>query len=191
MSKKIINFGVFFIASVILIISVINNNSPNIVELEKKFPQEFMEDFTVTKFTETGNLKSKINSKKWSYIAEKKYSELSEPKIKIIKPNNDIWFISANLGKAYHPTINAKVDALFLLGNVLIKRPNENNCIPITMKTKEITYFPNKEQVETKAYVEMFKPGLKITGTGLKGYIDKNEMELLKDVTTIYEKTST
>ena len=149
-----------------------------------------MSNLVVTHFTETGVIKDQIYASYWAYIPALKNSALTNPKMYLNKPNGAKWIIQANYAKAWHITLESKISKLALEKNVIIERLQTNELVPIVMKTEQVSYFPDDEFVETKQYVEMTKPGLFLSGVGLKGYLNKDVMQLLDKVKTNYETTS-
>ena len=155
-----------------------------------KLPQEYMKDVQVTHFTENGKVKDKIKASFWAYLPDKKISEISAPRLSIVKSDNSFWHVNAKYGIASHPTLQSKVTKLELKDNVVVSRPETHEITPITVTTEQMYYYPGNEYVQTDKFVKMIKPGLEITGTGLEGYLDKNWVELQNDVKTTYVSSS-
>lgn len=155
-----------------------------------RIQQEYMHNVVVTHFTETGVIKDQIYANYWAYLPALGHSTLLQPQIHITKPTGAKWLIQAKHGKARHTTLDSKISKLDLDENVIIKRLADNDFIPITMTTEQISYFPETDFVATDKYVEMDKPGFHLTGIGLKGYLNKDTIQLLKEVKTHYEIAS-
>lgn len=155
-----------------------------------KFPQEYMKNVKVTNYTDDGILKDKIDAKFWAYLPKEQISQIVEPRISVIKPDNSVWTVNARYGIANHPSLQSKVEKLELKERVVIIRPEALDIAPIKLTTEQLFYYPEKEYVQTDMFVKMVKPGLQITGTGLEGYLDKNWLELQKNVKTTYISSS-
>lgn len=151
----------------------------------EKHPQEYMAHFFVTVFTEQGFFENKLFAKYWAYQPETKGSTLTKPHLVIYKPDGSLWTIDANRGFIKQPNIGT-LDQIILHDNVVINRPATNAFIPITLETEELSYQPSKEFAETDKYVVMTKPGLKISGIGMRAFLDQSAVELLSDVKTYY-----
>lgn len=149
--------------------------------------QEYMDNLTVTHFNELGAIKDQITASHWEYISSLQYSTLTNPKLFLFKATGAQWIIQAKHAKAWHLTIDSKIDKLELKNQVIMSRLPANNFIPLSMTTEQIFYFPNKDFLETTKYVELKKPGLFLSGIGLKGYLAKDILKLLNNVTTNYE----
>lgn len=154
-----------------------------------KIPQqEYMKDLVVTHYTDTGAIKDQIKAKYWAYLPEKELSTLEQPSLLLFKPNGAEWTVTANDAIAYHKTLDSKISKLDLQKNVQIVRAPTNDFVPVNMHTAQVYYFPDTELVETDKFVEMHKPGVTITGVGLKSDLQKNVVTLLDQVATKYEK---
>ena len=129
----------------------------------KKHPQEYMTHFFVTVFSTEGHLKNKLSANYWAYQPETEGSTLTTPHLVIYKPD--------------------------LHDNVVINRPAKDTIAPLTLETHHLYYQPNKEYAETDQFVVMTKPGLKISGIGMRAFLDKGSVELLRDVKTYYTST--
>jgi len=156
--------------------------------VQYKQPQEYMKHVHVTHFTETGTIKDQIKAKYWAYVPEKEISTLDTPHLIIVKPGEANWTVDAKSGRAHHPTLQSKVEKLELWDSVVVDRAKTKTHEPITVTSEKLIYFPENDYVESDLFVKLIKPGLIVTGIGMHGYLDKNWVELLKDVTTQYER---
>lgn len=151
----------------------------------KKNPQEYMTHFFVTVFTPEGHLKNKLSANYWAYQPETEGSTLTTPHLVIYKPNGSLWTIDADRGFIQQANIGT-LDQIDLHNNVVINRPATGTFVPMTLETDALHYQPNKEYAETDQLVVMTKPGLKISGIGMRAFLDKSSVELLRDVKTSY-----
>jgi LPS export ABC transporter protein LptC len=154
----------------------------------KKNPQEYMTHFFVTVFTTEGLLKNKLSANYWAYQPETEGSTLTTPHLVIYKPDGSLWTINADRGFIKQANIGT-LDQIDLHDNVVINRPAAGTIVPLTLETKDLYYQPNKEYAETDQFVVMTKPGLKISGIGMRAFLDKGSVELLRDVKTYYTST--
>ena len=158
----------------------LHNNTP-----AKKNPQEYMTNFFVSIFSKEGHLKNELSANYWAYQPETEGSTLTMPHLVIYKPDGSLWTIDANRGFIKQANI-ATLDQINLHNNVVISRPASNTIFPITLETPDLYYQPHKEYAETDQCVTMKKPGLKISGIGMRAFLDKGSVELLRDVKTYY-----
>lgn len=160
------------------------HESQNHAFSEKK-PQEYMSDFLVTFFTTEGQLKNKLSAAYWAYQPEKKGSTLTTPHFVVYKPNGSLWTIDANRGFIKQPNIGTW-DQIELYSHVVINRPATGTFVPLRLESEKLYYQPDKEYAETDQLVVMTKPGLKISGIGMRAFLDTHSVELLHDVKTSY-----
>lgn len=151
-------------------------------------PQEYMRHAFVTIFSESGSLKNELSAKYWAYLPDAELSILTLPHLSIYKPDGSIWLIDAKKGRVKQPTIG-NIEQLELQDEVVIERPETKTTIPLKLETTELNYYPKKEFAESEQWVVMNKPGLKMTGVGLRAYLNQGSMELLRDVKTYYTVT--
>ncbi len=148
-------------------------------------PQEYMANAYLTSFEENGNLKEEITANRWAYLSEAKISTLSIPHLIIYKPDGTIWFIDAKKGTLKQPSLGT-IEQIELQENVVIERPGTTTIVPLKLKTEKMSYQPKKQYAESAEPVVMTKPGLKITGTGLRAFLERDKVELLHNVKTFY-----
>ncbi len=165
---------------------------PSQEALEKKNslrrPQEYMTNVFITTFTETGALKNKLSALYWAYLPEKEISTLTKPHLTVFKPDGSFWFIHAATGQIKQPNIGV-IDQITLQQQVVLERPQTTASTAVKLETEELHYQPKKHYAESEKFVTLTKPGLKITGTGLRAFLDQSSVELLRDVKTYYTLT--
>lgn len=186
--KNLFYLSLIIATTLIVANSTISKRNYNINT--KIIPQEYMKNVEVTHFNIEGNIKDKLKAEYWAYLPAEGVSKISTPKMELTKPNNNVWLVSAKYAIAKHKKLDSKITELQLNENVKIERPKKEFSTPIQLTTKQLFYFPQNEYVTTDEFVEMLKPGLQITGTGLNGYLDNNRIELKNDVKTNYISTS-
>ena len=152
--------------------------------LEKK-PQEYMTSAFVTIFTEDGMLKNELSAKYWAYLPAKKKSTFSTPHLTIYKPDGSLWHIDAQKGEALQPSIGT-IEKIILQNEVVLNRPRSVSADPIQVNTEEVDYYPKRQYAENDKFVKMNKPGLTITGIGLRAFLENGAVELLNNVKTSY-----
>lgn len=174
---------------IVLVIALYKANKQR--KIFAKIPQqEYMKDLIVTHYTESGSIKDRIHAKYWAYIPTEQISILEQPQLYVYKPNAAEWIVRSANGIAYHATLESKVLKLDLQNDVYIERLASSNFTPVVMKTSQLFYFPEEELLETDKFVEMTKPGLAISGIGLKSNLQDNLVTLLNKVNTRYVKES-
>jgi LPS export ABC transporter protein LptC len=163
----------------------LQNRATNKAQQQTK-PQEYMAKLTITNFSVLGKPKENLTADYWAFVPSFGMSELKNPKVVLYKPNGDVWHLSANRAKAWHPTLGEKITQLDLMQGVLIERLSDNNATPTKITTNSMQYFPKDETLSSDDYVYMQQPGLLISGQGMSGYLNKNRIELHSNIKTVY-----
>lgn len=151
-------------------------------------PQEYMSKVSVWSFTEEGNLKHYLSADYWAYSPEVAASRLSLPHLTIHKPDHTIWNIDAKRAVVKQPSL-ASIEQVELLETVVLERPATALAAPIKVETQAIRYQPKQSYAETDQFITMTKPDLKITGVGMRAFLENSSVELLRDVKTSYLST--
>jgi LPS export ABC transporter protein LptC len=187
------NFILIFLAllSVALLFYVKSaDHKPRNIHVETK-PQEYMADFFVTLFTEDGLVKNKLSGDYWAYQPETNGSTLKRPHLIVYKPDGSVWIIDAKQAFVKQPNIGT-LDDIVLHNNVVIHRPATGTFVPITLETNALLYQPSKSYAESDELVTLTKPDLKVSGIGMRAFLDKDSVELLHNVKAAYTlKTGT
>lgn len=181
-----INFILIILACIGIIFIVKHENTPlnERFRVDKK-PQEYMTEVFITSYTEEGNLKHKMSADYWAYLPEIEQSTFTKPHLIVYRKDGTIWHIEAKSGKALQPRIGV-VEQIELFEAVNLERKADHNVVPIHLQTSILRYLPKKEYAESEADVLMIKPGLQISGTGMRAFLEQSVVELLQNVKTTY-----
>lgn len=183
-NKLIRNASIFLlVVGIIMAISYYQSKSKLKSSFVSKSAQEYMTGFSVTHFTESGDLKDTLTASSWAYLPDKQYSKLEAPILSIMK-SDGLWHVSANQAYAWHKTLDQKPDKIDLWDNVVIERPEQAQLEPVLISTEKLIYFPEKEDIETDLPISMVKPDLTLTGVGMQGNLNNNFLQLKSEVKT-------
>jgi LPS export ABC transporter protein LptC len=150
-----------------------------------KRPQEYMIKAFVTFYTEEGNLKNQLSADYWAYFPKIQASLLTTPHLTVYKADGTLWKVDAKKGKLQQPTLGS-IEKISLQEKVILERPGTATAMPIKLETEMLDYHPKQQFAEGDQSITLIKPGLKITGIGLRAFLDKGIVELLKNVQTQY-----
>lgn len=148
-------------------------------------PEEYMHQVHLTLFTEEGSLKSTLSAQNWTYLSKLSVSTLTLPKLTVYKPDDTIWLISATSGVTTHETLGS-IEEISLKDNVVLECPATKKAFPLKLETHELQYHPKQQYAHSEQWIQVTKPGITITGRGLRAFIAQNSLELLHDVKTHY-----
>lgn len=172
------------LTGILMLISPFDKKSHNYFRIDKK-PQEYMTRVSVTTYTEEGQLKNELSAHYWAYLPELDTSNLTQPHLTVYKLDGTIWHIDAKEGACTQPTLGA-IENIQLKNEVVLQRQASQNTYPIRLETSALNYQPKKQYAETDQFITMTKPGLTITGVGLRAFIEQGIVELLHNVKTLY-----
>lgn len=163
----------------------LQNHETNKTQHQSK-PQEYMANLTITNYSAYGQPKESLSADYWAFVPNNGRSDLNNPRVIVYKANGDVWRLSAQKAKAWHPTLGDKITKLDMLEHVTLERTADNNAIPTKITSENMQYFPKDEMLTSKDYVHMQQPGLLISGQGMSGFLDKNQIKLHDNITTVY-----
>jgi LPS export ABC transporter protein LptC len=173
----------------LLWITAVPTPSTGSVFQRQQFPQEYLQHFSVTLFASQGSPAEILSAETWSYRPEHKSSYLNAPRLTLYKPQGIQWHISADQGQTLQFTLG-QIEQIDLSGHVCIERSPSQTTPFVRLETTELRYQPQQHYAETAQFVKMTKPGLEITGQGLRAFLETNAVEILHHVQTVYKPTA-
>lgn len=181
----------FFLISLIIIVAWYSiANKPQKKQLDNRpTAQEYMVNLKVSNYDTNGKIKDCTIATYWEFIPNLERSNLIKPHVTVYKPSGTVWHVSSETAYAWHQNISDKIQQLDMLKNVIMEQDAVNNATHTKIETEELFYNPNENTLTTTKYVEMRQPGLKVTGYGMLGQIDKDKVQLHEKVTTVYERS--
>lgn len=148
-------------------------------------PQEYMNGIFIQNYTEKGELKNQLSASYWAYMPEISASIFNNPFLITYRMDGSEWRIRAEEGRAKQPKIGS-IEEVTLSKHVVIERPATTKIQHIRIETEKLRYQPDKDFAESDVLVKMMKPGLLMSGIGLKAYLNQNVVHLLNKVETKY-----
>jgi len=152
-------------------------------------PREYMKEVSVWTFTQTGKPKHHLVADAWVHIPETAVSTVTSPFLIVYKPDETIWKIHSKQGTIRQPVTGNGIEQIELSNTVVLNRPQTPQNVPLKLETEMLRYEPQKQFVETESFVTITRPDLKITGIGMRGFLENSYVELLENVKTFYEST--
>jgi LPS export ABC transporter protein LptC len=151
---------------------------------------EYMSKFKMLVFNEQGILSNEITANYWKFSPNQQYSIIKQPNMTIYKnnKNNEYYYnITANLANIVHESSTNKINFIKLFDNVAVTKKNIHKTNSwINLKTSYLEFNPNTDLANTNKDVIITKPGLLMTGTGMKADLKNNNLELNNNVSTQY-----
>jgi LPS export ABC transporter protein LptC len=130
-----------------------------------------------------GNLENELRSPRMDHYSEGNTTHLAEPSLILYSKRSGVppWYITALHGRAHKGT-----EWIELWDKVKGYRPAEGNQAAITFLTEAATLFPDKKFATTKLPVQAIQGGLVVNGVGMNVDLQKDEIELLSKVKSVY-----
>ncbi len=135
-----------------------------------------MHDITLTQFDETGAIKNFITAATMTHFEKQDRMLIDNPVIVMHKPNKQAWTIRAKTGKSIN-----NMERIDLSDDVYIKQPSGPNNTETIIETQALTVYPEKDFAETKAYIVITQPDVKMQSTGMIADFKTKKFTLLKN----------
>lgn len=171
--------------SITLWLGISKDKNPKLSFTSPLEPQEYMIEAAVWSFTPEGTLKHFLSADYWAYLPNTQSSTLITPHLTVYKPDKSLWKMNAKKAIIQQPTLGS-IERVDLSKNVVLQRTATPILSPIKVETEAICYHPKKEYAETDAFITLTKPDLKVTGVGMRAFLNDSAVELLHNVKTSY-----
>ena len=133
-------------------------------------------------YNKAGQLHSKLEANEMTHYLRHDMSLFTRPKILIYTDDRIPWHIVSNYGRSQQGT-----QKVFLYENVILHQPQEPSHPETTIKTSELTVYPNHSFAETNKKVLINRPGTVIHGKGIEADFKKGVVTLLTKSRGVYE----
>lgn len=115
-----------------------------VVKQNQHKPNVFIYNLHSTSFNKEGKVATKLHTPEMSYNSFKKYSTLESPKITVYKAKTAPWHITASSAEIINGNAIYK-----LIGDVKLHQGQGVKTLAMTIKTPELTIYPDKGIAET------------------------------------------
>jgi lipopolysaccharide export system protein LptC len=139
-------------------------------------------DFTMNALDEQGKLSFAISGPRLARRGEDGSIYVTDPRYTLVDRDGLPW-----LGRSDAAWVDKGGTVMKLQGEVLLERRAEAGVQPATIRTADLTTWPKTGQLETAAPARIEQPGSILRGTGLRGDMNTNVLELLSDVHSTFE----
>ncbi|MFV2057671.1 MAG: LPS export ABC transporter periplasmic protein LptC, partial [Thiohalomonadales bacterium] len=101
-------------------------------------PDYYMNTFITTSFSETGTIEKKLSARRLAHYPYDDRSEFTSVYISTTNPDNTIWELTAEKGKAFSST-----NAIHLQGDINISEASKSSSLNVQTETLDIDYKKN------------------------------------------------
>ncbi|QDP73045.1 LPS export ABC transporter periplasmic protein LptC [Legionella israelensis] len=137
-------------------------------------PDAVIHQLTVRQFGENGQLVNQLQTPLLSHIPQNDTHFLEKPDIVITQINQPAWYIQSEKAVALN-----RGKQITFSNNVIIHQNRDKHAQESTLRTEEITYFPESKKATTSLLVTLEQPGTLIQSIGMNAYLAEKRVELL------------
>jgi lipopolysaccharide export system protein LptC len=128
----------------------------------------------VRQFDAAGLLVNRLTTPVMQHIPKDNVYLFQSPHILISQEQQPPWYIQSNQAKSFD---GGKF--ITFKGNVIVHQKPSDKTQESTLRTEEVTYFPNEKKASTDLLVTYEQPGNIIQSKGMNAYLDEKRIELL------------
>lgn len=136
---------------------------------------------TLKQFNAEGIMTNHLISSRMEHIPKGNIHWFYEPQIQITQDDEPAWDIQSLKAKS----LDGGKSIIFMDQVVVHQNPGDKNK-ESTLKTEEITYYPDQKKATSSLLVTFEQPGNTIQSTGMNAYLDEKRVELLHKAKGIY-----
>lgn len=137
---------------------------------------------TLSQFDESGQLLNRLQTPLVEHLPKGDVHFLQTPAILITQDNQTPWEINSLRAISYN-----NGERIVFKDNVVINQRSGKKNQDSTLKTEEVTYFPNEKKATSDLLVTFEQPGHFIQSKGMIAYLDEKRVELLHQARGSYE----
>lgn len=141
------------------------------------------------RFDNEGHVIQDIKMQSWLHYKGETVTQMVYPSLRAYHADGRIWELSANEGEGFQAQMGGKLDKLHLSHDVVVQQLGHHSDFWLEMKTDNLLFFPQQPIALTDDPVIVTGPGIKVHAVGMRAYLDRHEIEFLKDVKCHYAKS--
>jgi lipopolysaccharide export system protein LptC len=160
-------------------------SKPPVIKFDKKnlstSVDAVVKNVTVRQFNIKGELSHYLQTPLIHHIPLNNTHELTTPHIMVTHEDQKPWVIDAKKAVALYGG-----KQITLINDVLIHQINHETAEETTVKTQELTYFPNEKRATTTKGITFSQPGAVVKSIGMNAYLAENRVQLLSHASGVY-----
>jgi len=111
-------------------------------------PDYYMNTFITTSFSETGKIEKQLSARRLAHYPYDDRSEFTSVYISTTNPDNTIWELTAEKGKAFSST-----KAIHLQGDINISEVSQSSSLNVQTETLDIDYNKNTAKTDDRVLI--------------------------------------
>ncbi|MCC5810269.1 MAG: LPS export ABC transporter periplasmic protein LptC [Ectothiorhodospiraceae bacterium] len=149
---------------------------PDVMDAETR-PDYFVEGFTMDATNEDGVVTYRLAGERMLHFTGDDLWTLETPVMTFIPETGEPWILRSERGRAWNNVTEAQLE-----GEVTIRRARGPDNLEANVDTSEVYVLPAERYAETDEFAVYYREGTRISGTGARGYLERDQFELLSEV---------
>lgn len=160
----------------------VDDGPPALVRSSEETSEYTLDDFVLSAMNDDGQLAFEVTAPRLAENPTDRSADIEAPEIVIYEAAEASWQVQAQNGWISHDAKTLK-----LQGEVSIRRQPSDAEKPVTtIDTSNMTVFPRRQEARTNAPVEIRRPGLILSGVGMRANLRKERYQILSNVRVRY-----
>ena len=143
-------------------------------------PDFYLNQFKATEYRTSGQVRYYFVADQAQHFPDGDYTLVERPDVTLYDERGLPWLTRAMKGR-----VTTNYETVKLWDQVVMQR--DTPADPLELTTRAMTLFPQRDFAETEQAVLITSLNSRITGTGMKAYLDQERVELLDDVKVTHE----
>ena len=165
------------------ILKELNDEQARIQEEAAHIPDFFMHGFSTTTMDDAGQPLRTLSADYIAHFSDTETKEIENPYLIVYHPTREPWHVKSERG-----WMSADDEVMLLLGEVEIWRNSAGGVREVEILTQDLRVLPETEYGETDKPVIIRTPTSETHSVGMRAFLQQRRVELLSQVTTVYEK---
>jgi lipopolysaccharide export system protein LptC len=136
-------------------------------------PDLFVNDMDLKIIGEDGNVHYRVQASRMEHFPFDDHAELMDPFLQVFSQERAIWDARSERGR-----VADQGDTVWLLGRVVINRPQDADQRAINVVTSDLLVKPQSDTAETDAAAVIQSGGYRIEGVGLLANFRESRLDL-------------
>ncbi len=164
------------------ILKSLNDEQTREQEEAAHIPDFYMHGFSTTTMDDTGRPLRQLSADYIAHFSDTQTKEVENPYLVVFHPTREPWHVKSERG-----WMSADDDVMLLLGEVEIWRNDSAGGREVEVLTSDLRVLPETEYGETDKPVIIRTPTTESRGVGMRAFLQQRRLQLLSQVTTVYE----
>lgn len=144
-------------------------------------PDYFVENFSVDVMDEQGQRRYRLDGQEMTHFQNDDLWLIQQPRMIYFPDSGTPWHLSSDQGRAWNAVTEARLE-----GAVRIRREAGEDNLEANVDTSDVYLRPQDHYAETDKHAVYYRPGVRQSGVGVEGFLDRERIDLLSEVKAHY-----